>query len=153
MKTRANHMGGIGTSRPSGKEQRFRETRKPGTIGAMGGGGSMGMHEGTPFGRQGFSYWDEKALVHQTVQSFDGQELEIMERLSISPRPHEAFLRSRTLKRWPHGELHGRVPDYERRGALMTEPSSLPASLIELIPSSRHAILPIGGRLSWSLIP
>lgn len=66
-------------------EQRFRETRRPGTIGGMGGGGSMGMHEGTPFGRQGFSYWDEKALVHQTLQSFDGQELEIMERLSISP--------------------------------------------------------------------
>lgn len=65
-------------------QQRFRETRKPGTIGLMGGGGSMGMHQGTPFGRQGFSYWDEKALVHQTLQSFDGHELEIMERLSIS---------------------------------------------------------------------
>jgi hypothetical protein len=66
-------------------EQRFRETGKPGTIGGMTGGGSMGMHHGTPFGRQGFSYWDEKALVHQTMQSFDGQELEIMERLSFSP--------------------------------------------------------------------
>ena len=66
-------------------EQRFRETLKPGTIGGMGGGGGMGMHEGTPFGRQGFSYWDDKALVNQTLQSFDGQELEIMERLSISP--------------------------------------------------------------------
>jgi hypothetical protein len=65
-------------------EQRFRETRKPGTIGGMVGGGCMGTHEGTPFGRQSFSYWDEKALVHQTLQSFDGQELEIMERLSIS---------------------------------------------------------------------
>jgi hypothetical protein len=66
-------------------EQRFRETRKSGTIGGMSGGGSMGVHDGTPFGRHGFSYWDEKALVNQTVQSFDGQELEIMERLSISP--------------------------------------------------------------------
>ena len=66
-------------------QQRFRETRKPGTIGFIGGGGSMGMHQGTPFGRQGLSYWDEKALVHQTLQSFDGHELEIMERLSISP--------------------------------------------------------------------
>jgi hypothetical protein len=47
---------------------------------------SKGTHEGTPFGRQSFSYWDEKALVHQTLQSFDGQELEIMERLSISPQ-------------------------------------------------------------------
>ena len=66
-------------------EQRFRETGKPGTIGGMTGGGSMGMHHGTPFGRQGFSYWDEKVLIHHTVQSFDGQELEIMERLSLSP--------------------------------------------------------------------
>jgi hypothetical protein len=65
-------------------EQRFRETRKPGTIGGMVGGGNMGTHEGTPFGRRSFSYWDKKALVHQTLQSFDGQELEIMERLSIS---------------------------------------------------------------------
>jgi hypothetical protein len=45
----------------------------------------MGIHAGTPFGRQSFSYWDEKALVQQTLQSLDGQELEIMERLSISP--------------------------------------------------------------------
>jgi hypothetical protein len=66
-------------------EQRFLETRKPGTVGGMTGGGSMRMHQGTPFGRHGFSYWDEKALVHQTLQSFDGQELEIMERLSLSP--------------------------------------------------------------------
>ena len=66
-------------------EQRFRETRKAGTIGGMSGGGSTGIHEGTPFGRHGFSYWDEKALVNQTLQLFDGQELEIMERLSMSP--------------------------------------------------------------------
>jgi hypothetical protein len=66
-------------------EQRYRETRMPGTIGGMGRRGGIGMHEGTPFGRQSFSYWDEKALVQQTLQSFDGQELEIMERLSISP--------------------------------------------------------------------
>lgn len=31
------------------------------------------MHEGTPFGRHSFVYWDDKALVHQTLQSFDGQ--------------------------------------------------------------------------------
>jgi hypothetical protein len=66
-------------------EQRFRETGKPGTIGGMAGSGSAGMHKGTAFGQQGFSYWDEKALVNQTLQSFDGQELEIMERLSVSP--------------------------------------------------------------------
>jgi hypothetical protein len=57
-------------------EQRFRETRKPGTIGGMGGGGSIRMHEGTPFGRKSFSYRDEKALVHQSLQLFDCQELE-----------------------------------------------------------------------------
>jgi hypothetical protein len=66
-------------------EQRFRETRKPGTLGAMGGGGSMGLHEGTPFGRQSFSYWDDKALVYQSLQNFDRQEIEVMERLSFSP--------------------------------------------------------------------
>ena len=64
--------------------QRFRETGKPGTLRSGGGGGFLGMHEGTPFGRQGFHYWDEKALVHQTLQFFDGQEIEIMERLSFS---------------------------------------------------------------------
>jgi hypothetical protein len=66
-------------------EQRFRETRKPGTIGTMGGTGFSSMHEGVPFGRQGFHYWDDKALVHQSLQSFDGQEIEVMERLSFSP--------------------------------------------------------------------
>jgi hypothetical protein len=66
-------------------EQRFRETGKPGTIRGMAGDGHMGMHQGAPFGRQGFSYWDQTALVHQTLQSFDGHELEMMERLSLSP--------------------------------------------------------------------
>lgn len=66
-------------------EQRFRETRKSGTIGGMSGGGIMGIHGGAPYGRHGFSYWDEKALVHQSLQLFDSQELEIMERLSFSP--------------------------------------------------------------------
>jgi len=66
-------------------EQRFRETRIPGTLGGMGGGGTSGMHEGVPFGRQGFQYWDDKALVNQTLHSFDGHELEVMQRLSLSP--------------------------------------------------------------------
>ena len=66
-------------------EQRFRETRKPGTIGAMTGGGHFGKHGGVSFGRQGFHYWDDKALVHQSLQNFDGQEIELMERLSFSP--------------------------------------------------------------------
>jgi hypothetical protein len=43
------------------------------------------VREGVPFGRQGFQYWDDKALVHQSLHSFDGQEIEIMERLSFSP--------------------------------------------------------------------
>lgn len=66
--------------------QRFRETRRPGTcgIGAMSGSGSFSEHEGIRFGRQGFQYWDDKALVHQSMHYFDGHELEIMERLSIS---------------------------------------------------------------------
>ena len=63
-------------------EQRFRETQKPGTIGGMDGGGIIGMHEGVGFGKQGFHYWDGKALVK--LHLFDGHELEIMERLSIS---------------------------------------------------------------------
>jgi hypothetical protein len=65
-------------------EQRFRETRKSGTISGLGGGGKWGVHNGVPFGRIGFNYWDENALVHQTLQSFDGHELEIMERVSLS---------------------------------------------------------------------
>jgi hypothetical protein len=65
--------------------RRFLETGKPGTIGTMGGTGHIGTHEGVPFGRQGFQYWDEKALVHQSLRSFDGQEIEVMERLSFSP--------------------------------------------------------------------
>ena len=69
-------------------EQRFRETRKPGTVGGgggFGGGGFYGMHEGTPYGRHSFGYWDEKALVEQALQSFDCQDIEIMERFSLSP--------------------------------------------------------------------
>ena len=65
--------------------ERFRETGKPGTIRGMGGGGSLGVHQGTPFGRQGFHYWDGNALVHQTLQFFDDHEIEVMERLSLSP--------------------------------------------------------------------
>jgi|SRR5271163_1548174 len=64
--------------------QRFRETRKPGTISLGSGGGFSGMQEGTPFGRHSFVYWDDKALVHQTLQSFDGQSVELMNRLAFS---------------------------------------------------------------------
>jgi hypothetical protein len=72
-------------------EQLFRETRKPGTLGTMGGGGFTSMHEDVPFGQYGFRYWDDKALINQTLHSFDGQELEIMERLSISPDRRQLF--------------------------------------------------------------
>jgi hypothetical protein len=65
-------------------QQRLRETGKPGTMRTMGGGGFSGLHDGTPFGRHDFHYWDDKALVHQHLQFFDGQEIEIMERLSFS---------------------------------------------------------------------
>jgi len=65
-------------------EQRFQETRKPGTISALAGGGSLFPRDGETYGRNSFHYWDDKALVHQTLQYFAGQELEIMERLSRS---------------------------------------------------------------------
>jgi hypothetical protein len=42
------------------------------------------VHQGTSFGRHPHHYWDEKALVQQTLQSFDGQEIELMERFSVS---------------------------------------------------------------------
>lgn len=66
--------------------RRFQETGRPGTcgIGSMSGSGGFGEHEGMRFGRQGFQYWDNKALVHQSMHYFDGHEIEIMERLSIS---------------------------------------------------------------------
>jgi len=65
-------------------ERRFRETRKPGTISALVGGGSVFPKDGQAYGRHGFHYWDDKALVNQTLQIFEGQELEIMERISRS---------------------------------------------------------------------
>jgi hypothetical protein len=65
-------------------EQRFRETRKPGTISALVGGGSVFPKEGRVSGDHSFHYLDDKALVHQTLRIFEGQELEIMERVSRS---------------------------------------------------------------------
>lgn len=65
-------------------EQRFRETRKPGTISTLVGGGNMFPREGKEYGNHSFHYWDDKALVHQTLRIFEGQELEIMERMSRS---------------------------------------------------------------------
>jgi hypothetical protein len=65
-------------------KQRFRETRRPGTVSGFGGGGFSDVHNGVPFGSHGFQYWDGDALVNQTLQSFSGQEIEIMRRLSMS---------------------------------------------------------------------
>jgi hypothetical protein len=61
-------------------DQRFQETHKPATIGGMGGSGLFGEHEGVPFGPNEFHCWDDKALVHQSLASFDGQEIELKPR-------------------------------------------------------------------------
>ena len=66
-------------------QERFRETRKPGTVSGMGGSGGIGFNnEHGSFGSTSFHYWDEKALVYQTLRYFSGQEFEQMERMSTS---------------------------------------------------------------------
>ena len=66
-------------------EERFTQTRKPGTISGMGGGGGIGFDsERGSFGSYSFHYWDDKALVYQTMRCFSGRDLEQMERLAIS---------------------------------------------------------------------
>ena len=65
-------------------ERRFRETRKPGTISMLIGGGNVSPRQGKSYGNHAFHYWDDKALVHQTLRVFEGQELESMERISLS---------------------------------------------------------------------
>ena len=65
-------------------ERRFRETRKPGTISTLIGGGNVFPREGKAYGNHAFHYWDDRALVHQTLRVFEGQELEAMERISLS---------------------------------------------------------------------
>lgn len=65
-------------------QQRFKEGRTPGTISALVGGGSLFPKDGETYGRNAFHYWDDKALVHQTLQFFAGQELEMMERIARS---------------------------------------------------------------------
>ena len=42
------------------------------------------MHNSVPIGSHGFHYWDGDALVNQTLQSFSGRQIEIMQGLSIS---------------------------------------------------------------------
>ena len=65
-------------------ERRFHETRKPGTISALIGGGSVFPREGKAHSNHAFHYWDDKALVNQTLRVFEGQELESMERILLS---------------------------------------------------------------------
>ena len=69
-------------------EQQFNETLKPGTLGGRGSGGGggrfSGVHEGMPYAYNSFHYWDGNALVRQTLQSFDTQDIEIMQRFSFT---------------------------------------------------------------------
>ena len=65
-------------------EQRFRETGRPGTVSGFGGAGFGDVHNSVPIGSHGFHYWDGDALVNQTLQSFSGRQIEIMQGLSIS---------------------------------------------------------------------
>ena len=65
-------------------QERIRLLKKPGTIEIGGGSGFNSTHDGMPFSRQSFHYWEEKTLIHQSLQIFDGQEIEIVERLSFA---------------------------------------------------------------------
>lgn len=71
-------------------EERYRETQTPETGACMGtgfgGSGFRGIHKGTPHGVTSFSYWDGKALVQQALHSYDGQDVEIMERFAFDAR-------------------------------------------------------------------
>ena len=57
----------------------------------MCGSGFSAVHVGTAFEQLGFRYWDDKAFVHQSLQHFDGEEIEIMVRLSLSPDSLQRF--------------------------------------------------------------
>jgi hypothetical protein len=65
-------------------EQRFRQTQKPGTLGAMQVGGVSFMHEGVGYADQSFDYWDGKARVIQTLHQFGRCAIEVMQRFSIA---------------------------------------------------------------------
>jgi hypothetical protein len=87
-------------------EEHFRKTRKPATLGGgVGGGGFARMHGDVAVGRYSFGYWDENAFVEQTLQSFDGQEIEIMERFSVSP-DHTKLFCSLELSSGGHTKSH-----------------------------------------------
>jgi hypothetical protein len=65
-------------------ERRFRETRTPGTISTLSGGGGIFSREAQAFSNHAFHYWDDKALVYQSLRVFETHELETMERFSLS---------------------------------------------------------------------
>jgi hypothetical protein len=50
----------------------------------MSGGGCIFPKEGKAFGGLSFHYWDDRALVYQNLRFFHGQELEGMQRTSLS---------------------------------------------------------------------
>ena len=65
-------------------EERFRQTQKPGTLGATNVAGVRFMREGVGYADQSFDHWDGKARVIQTLNQFDGCAIEVMQRFSIS---------------------------------------------------------------------
>lgn len=66
--------------------QRFEQTGRPRTCGGGVGSsaGHISGHEGMAYGSHAVDYWDGRAFIHQTMHYYDGHELEIMHRLSIS---------------------------------------------------------------------
>jgi hypothetical protein len=67
-------------------EGQFRATRKPGTISSMGGSGFVGRApHGGGFSNKSFHYWDDRAIVYQSLRSYSDQIMESMERLSTTP--------------------------------------------------------------------
>ena len=65
--------------------QRFQQTGRPRTCGGgIGSTDSFSEHEGMACGSHEVDYWDGRASVHQTLHYYDGHEIEIMRRLSIS---------------------------------------------------------------------
>jgi len=69
-------------------EEKFKETKKSGTICGIGGGGGGGFSsvtkDGSAYSSHSFHYWDNKAIVFQTMRYFSGQQFEQMERLAVS---------------------------------------------------------------------
>ena len=67
-------------------QKRFEQSGRPHTCGGGIGSGSghFSEHEGMAYGSHAVDYWDGRAFVHQTMHYYDGHEIEIMHRLSIS---------------------------------------------------------------------